>query len=171
MVDSCEILIDAFGRIPPLVHRITDGLDRADLTHRLDADANPIGWLIWHLTRVEDHHVSEIADLPQAWVTEGWAERFGMEADPQDIGYGHRSGEVAAFDPGSTQLLVDYHDAVAARTMQLLDTITETDLDRIIDYRWDPPVTVGVRLVSVTGDCLQHLGQAAFARGIIERQR
>jgi hypothetical protein len=35
-----------------------------------------------------------------------------------------------------------------------------------VDKRWDPPVTLGVRLVSTLADCLQHIGQAAYAKGL-----
>jgi len=52
----------------------------------------------------------------------------------------------------------------------MLEGVTGTELDRIVDRRWDPPVTVGVRLVSVADDCLQHAGQAAYARGLLRLQ-
>ena len=54
------------------------------------------------------------------------------------------------------------------QTLQYLDGIGEADLDRIVDRRWDPPVTLGVRLVSVADDDIQHAGQAAFVRGVVE---
>jgi hypothetical protein len=38
----------------------------------------------------------------------------------------------------------------------------------VVDASWDPPVTLGVRLVSVISDDLQHAGQAAYLRGMIE---
>jgi hypothetical protein len=40
----------------------------------------------------------------------------------------------------------------------------------VVDEAWDPPVTLGVRLVSVIDDCAQHAGQAAFVRGIVLRR-
>ena len=49
--------------------------------------------------------------------------------------------------------------------------LTDDDLDRIVDTSWDPPVTLGVRLISVLSDDLQHAGQAAFVRGVLERRR
>ncbi len=167
---SVELLTDSFTRIPRLVRATVEGLQPAQLRERLDPDANPVGWLIWHLTRVEDDHVSEIAGRPQAWVGEGWAERFGRAADPSDTGYGHSSAQVAGFDPVSADLLVEYHDRVAARTFEGLQGAGDEDLDRVIDVRWDPPVTVGVRFVSVIGDCLQHVGQAAFVKGVLLRR-
>jgi uncharacterized damage-inducible protein DinB len=168
-VETSDILIDAFGRIQELVHAVTDGLDPDALAFRPHREANSIGWLIWHLTRVQDDHVSEIAERDQAWAADGWADRFEMEPDPSNSGYGHTSDQVAAVRP-SAQLLRDYHDAVHDRTVEYLGTIDPDELDRIIDDRWDPPVSVGVRLVSVIGDDLQHAGQAAYARGLLERR-
>jgi uncharacterized damage-inducible protein DinB len=168
-VETSDILIDAYARIQELVHDITDALDSDALAFRPDAGANSIGWLIWHLTRVQDDHVAEIAGRDQAWVDDGWADRFGMEPDQSNTGYGHRSHEVAAVRPDG-ELLRNYHDAVHTRTIAYLKTIDAAKLERIIDYRWDPPVSVGVRLVSVIGDDLQHAGQAAYVRGLLERR-
>jgi uncharacterized damage-inducible protein DinB len=168
MVETSDILIDAYGRIHELVHRITGDLGEDALAYRPDAGANSIGWLVWHLTRVQDDHVSEIAGREQAWVDEGWAERFGMDPDPNNTGYGHTSEQVAAVRPDGG-LLRDYHDAVYAHTVEYLETIDAAELERIIDYGWDPPVSVGVRLVSVIGDDLQHAGQAAYVKGLLDR--
>ncbi len=167
-MNSVEVLVDAFERIEPRVRHATHGLDSDALRFRPDSDANPIGWLVWHLTRVQDDHVSEIADRDQEWMS-GWAERFGMAAEPSNVGYGHTSEDVVAFDPVSADLLLAYHREVNTNTLAWLRTARPTDLDRIIDVRWDPPVTVGVRLVSVIGDCMEHVGQAAYLRGILER--
>jgi len=166
-MNTSDILIDAYQRIQGLVHTITDGLDDRAIAYRPGSDANSIGWLIWHLTRVQDDHVSEIADRTQAWVDDGWAERFGMEPDPAETGYGHTSQQVAAVHPAA-DLLRTYHDAVHARTVEYLSGIDPEELDRIIDDQRDPPVSVGVRLVSVIGDDLQHAGQAAYVRGLLE---
>jgi hypothetical protein len=55
------------------------------------------------------------------------------------------------------------------RSVSYLQGLTDGDFDEVVDRSWDPPVTRGVRLVSVVGDDLQHAGQAAFVRGIVER--
>ncbi len=41
-------------------------------------------------------------------------------------------------------------------------------LHRIVDRRWDPPVSLGVRLVRVADDSLQHTGHAAYVRGLLK---
>ena len=169
-METKDVLADAFGRIRGLVERIAEGLDAEALAYRADPGANSIAWLLWHLTRVQDDHVSEIAGREQTWVDDGWAERFGLPADPANTGYGHSSDQVAGVRPESGDVLVDYHQAVFARTQEYLETVDDTELDRIVDRSWDPPVSVGVRFVSVIGDSYQHAGQAAYIAGTIERR-
>jgi uncharacterized damage-inducible protein DinB len=165
-----DLLSDLFGRIDEHVHEAVDGLDVEALCAPLVPGANPIGWLVWHLTRVQDDHVAEILDQPQLWTSGGWAGRFGVPADADNTGYGHSDDEVRAIRPESAEALIEYYEAVAARTRELLDRITPRDLDRVVDERWDPPVTLGVRLVSIADDDIQHAGQACYVRGILARR-
>jgi hypothetical protein len=165
---STELLVDCFGRVHDLVHQVVDGAKPDQLTFRVDPDANTIAWLVWHLTRVQDDHIADAASLGQVWTLDGWAGRFELPLDETDTGYGHGSADVAAVR-ASAELLLAYHDAVYQRSIDYVRTLGEADLARIVDERWDPPVTLAVRLVSVIGDCLQHAGQAAFVRGVAER--
>ena len=168
-MDLTDVLHDLFGRVGEHVHEAVDGLGPADLTWLPADGANSIGWLVWHLTRVQDHHIAEILGTEQVWVTGEWAEHFGVAADPNNTGYGHSPGDVASIRPDSAEVLVDYYDAVAARTGELIDGLTSDALERIVDRRFDPPVSLGVRLVSVADDDLQHGGQACYVRGLLER--
>jgi len=168
-VDVSELLLDGYGRLPALVRSAVDGLTADQLRWAPGAGSNPIGWLVWHLTRVQDHHVSELLDADQIWVTGGFAERFGLEPDPHNTGYGHGPEQLDTVRPESPDALVGYYAAVAARTDDLLRSLKSEDLDRIVDRRWDPPVTLGVRLVSILGDDLEHVGQAAYVRGLLKR--
>jgi uncharacterized damage-inducible protein DinB len=165
-MDAIGILTDGFGRVRESVHAAVAGLSSEQLALRLAPDANSIAWLIWHLTRVQDDHVSEVAGVEQVWTSQGWVERFGLPFGPRATGYGHRSSDVAALQVEKPDLLTGYHDAVHDQTVRYLSTLTDSDLDRIVDERWDPPVTLAVRLVSVIDDDAQHVGQAAFIRGI-----
>ncbi|MDV6012189.1 mycothiol transferase [Haloechinothrix sp. LS1_15] len=167
---SADVLADAYGRVNESVHEAVTDLTVDDLHERLDSDANPIAWLVWHLTRVQDDHIADAKGTEQLWTTEGWSERFDLPLPTATIGYGHSSAEVAAVRVTSPHLLTDYHDAVHARTVRFVTGLDDSQLDRVLDARWDPPVTLGVRLVSVIADGLQHAGQAAFIRGILLRR-
>jgi uncharacterized damage-inducible protein DinB len=164
-----DVLTDAFGRIREEVHNAVDNLTQDELAFRVDTDANSIAWLVWHLTRIQDDHVSGVTGAEQVWTSRGWAERFGLPFGPGAHGYGQSSDEVAAVQVGA-ELLTGYHDEVFEATTRYLQTLTDADLPRVVDESWDPPVTLSVRLVSVISDDLQHVGQAAFVRGIIMRR-
>ena len=167
---SAEILLDAFGRVRGAVHAAVTDLTPEQLSTRLDPDANSIAWLIWHLARVQDDHVSEVAGLEQIWTATDWSERFGLPFAIDAIGYGHTSEEVAAVRVGDAMLLTGYYDVVHEQTEGFVSGLKDDDLSRIVDRRWHPPVTLGVRLVSVIADDLQHAAQAAFIRGILLRR-
>ena len=163
-----DLLIDSFARIRELVVDLTDGLSEEDSTYRPAPAANTPGWLLWHLTRVQDDHIAGLAGVQQAWP--GWRDRFGLPFSDWATGNGQSPDEVAAVRV-SGDLLAGYHADVHALTLDYLRPITADELARVVDTHWDPPVTAAVRLVSVLGDVLQHLGQAAYVQGLAKRTR
>lgn len=168
-MDARGILTDAFGRIGGVVRAVVDDLDADELAARPDPDANTIAWLVWHLTRIQDDHIAGAAGTDQVWTSSDWPERFGLPFDDSATGYGQSSTEVGAVRPFSADLLTGYYNAVEAKTLSFLKGLDDDDLDRVVDESWDPPVTLGVRLVSVIADDLQHAGQAAYVSGLLER--
>ncbi|GHB57287.1 hypothetical protein GCM10010347_29300 [Streptomyces cirratus] len=167
---ATEVLADAYGRVREVVHEVLDGLSAEELNARVDPAANSVAWLVWHLTRVQDDHVADAAGLEQVWRAGGWAERFALPLPAGATGYGHTAREVGKVRVESAELLLGYHDAVHEQTLRFVRGLGADDLGRVVDERWDPPVTLGTRLVSVLADDLQHAGQAAFARGVLERR-
>lgn len=165
---SRRILLDAFGRIDDLVRSATDGLTDEITVFRPDPEANTIGWLIWHTSRIQDSHIAEAAGSEQVWVSQGWVDNFSLPFAWDATGYGHDSSQVGAVQV-PPELLVRYYAAVSEATARYLQRLDDAELGRVVDLNWDPPVTVAVRLVSVLSDCLQHIGQAAYVRGLIER--
>ncbi|MER8231247.1 DUF664 domain-containing protein [Streptomyces sp. NPDC094049] len=168
-MNSAGLLVDAFGRVREAVHEAVEGLGEDVLAARVDPDANSIAWLVWHLTRVQDDHLAGAFGTEQLWGADGWRERFGLPFPVGATGYGQTSAQAGSVRvPG--ELLLGYQDAVHARTAELVGTVTNADLERVVDTAWDPPVTLGVRLVSVIADTLQHAGQAGYVRGVLERR-
>lgn len=169
-MDLAQALGYSFGQLRGAIRHTVADLDADALAWRPDAEANSVGWLVWHLTRVQDNHVADIADRDEVWHTGGWAARFGLPAQYDDTGYGHTSQDVAEIRPDDPAVLTAYHDAVAQMTADYLDQVDDADFERVIDRSFDPAVTVGVRLMSVTSDTLQHLGQAGYVRGLLQRR-
>ena len=167
MVTTADLLCDLFGRIHECVHDVVNGLTPSQLAFRMTDRASSIAWLVWHLSRIQDDHRADAAGSDQVWTSGGWADRFALPFDPSATGYGHSSAEVAAVRVESGELLTAYHDAVYDQTIAYVGGLDDEDLARVVDESWDPPVTLGVRLVSVIADDLQHVGQAAFVRGVL----
>ena len=162
-----ELLVDGFTRIREGVHAAVEGLTPEQLAHRPGEGANSIGWLVWHLTRVQDDHVAAAAGSDQVWTSGGFERDFGLPFEESETGYGATPDEVAQVRGLSAEQLTGYLDAVHARTVSWVEGLSPADLDGVVDERWDPPVTLGVRLVSVVNDDQQHVGQAAYVRGLI----
>lgn len=164
-----DILIDGYGRIREEVHAAVTGLGPDALNTVPAPGANSVAWLVWHLTRVQDDHVADAFGLDQVWLAQGFEKRFALGLPRRDTGYGHTPERVAEVRVGSGDLLTGYYDAVHEQTLAALRALAAKDLERVVDERWDPPVSLGVRLVSVLSDDLQHAGQAAYVRGLLQR--
>jgi hypothetical protein len=167
MTAAVDLLTDAFGRIREAVHEAVDGLTPEELAFRPNSHANSIAWLVWHLTRIQDDHIAGATETEQLWTSEGWVDRFGLPLPAADHGYGHTADQVATVQVKSGELLTAYHDAVYENTLRHLRHLTDADFGRVVDKAWDPPVTLGVRLVSVISDDLQHAGTATYLRGFL----
>lgn len=165
------LLLDGFGRIRDGVPEVVDGLSVDELLWRPDPDANHIAWLVWHLARQQDDQVAHLADEESAWRGDGWFQRFGLPYAPDAHGWSMSSADVGRFEVADPGLFAGYHGAVHERTVALVDELDGAAYARVIDRSWDPPVTVGVRIVSVLEDAAKHLGQAEYVRGILERRR
>jgi hypothetical protein len=168
MANAAAVIADAFGRIREDVTSAVEGLDDETLARRPDVGDGPgnsIAWTIWHGTRVQDDHLAEAFGTDQVWTTQGFSQRFGLPFDDAATGYGHSSDDVAKVRAGAGDLIA-YHDAVTERTLQLLDGLSDDELERVLPGTWGDGITLAVRLVSVIGDDMQHIGQAAYLRGL-----
>lgn len=166
---TLDLVRDSLGRVHELVPAILDGLSGDDVLWRPDPEANSLGWLVWHLTRVEDDHLSSLGGVEQAWTSDGWYARFGLPYLKSAHGFRMTPAEVGAFNVTDTGLLNGYAAATWEQTRAVLASLGDDRLDDVIDTRYTPPVTVGVRLVSVMVETAQHIGQAGYLRGLRER--
>lgn len=164
-----ELLVDGFGRVLEVLERALPGVSPEMLSKQPSADTNSMGWLAWHLTRLQDHHVSDLMGEEQIYIKDGWYAKFGRPAQTQDIGSGHTPAQVAAFKSPDPEVFIDYYRAVFDRTVRYIRGLSLDDLDRELNEpQYTPLPTVGVRLISVLADDLQHAGQLAYVRGLLE---
>lgn len=161
-----DVYIDLFERVLENGLAVVDGLTEEQLAHRPGPDANSIAWLVWHIARGQDAQLASLAGTDEVWLRQGWVERFGLDLDPTEHGYGHTREQVGKVR-ASAELLAGYLRATHEATVAYLRGLGESDLDEIVDRNWDPPVTRGVRLVSIVDDDAQHVGQAAYVRGLL----
>ncbi|MGO4597266.1 mycothiol transferase [Terrabacter sp. 2RAF25] len=167
-----DLLLDGFGRIRDGVPEVVDGLSAEELLWRPDRDANHIAWLVWHLARQQDDQVAHLAGADASvWTGDGWVERFGLPYPPDAHGWSMSSADVGRFTVADARLFAAYQGAVHERTVAYVEGLEATAYARVIDRHWDPPVTVGVRIVSVLDDAAKHLGQAEYVRGLVQRRR
>src|SRR5260370_17997316 len=101
-----DLLADAFGRVREVVHEAVDGLTPGQLALRPESEANSIGWLVWHLTRIQDDHIADVARTTQVWTSPAdgssgptWADPFGLPFPTPAPGYGPGAAPVPAAPP------------------------------------------------------------------------
>ncbi len=162
-----DLIIDGYGRVLEVLEPALDGVSQEDLDNQPRADCNSIGWIVWHLTRVQDSQIADLMKGGQVWVKGKWHAKFNRTGDPEDTGFGHSSEEVSAFKSPKPQVLLEYYRATLGQTKRYLSALSLADLDRQLDEPWyKPPPTVGVRIISIMADCLQHSGEVAYLRGL-----
>lgn len=165
MSHDTDLLRDAFERIRDTATRAVDGLSAEQLEYRPEGTGNSIAWLVWHIARVQDDHIADAAGTEQVWTAEGWHDRLGLPFAAEETGYGMDAGQVGSVRGLTADQLAGYLRSVHERTLAFIDG--RPDLTRVVDERWDPPVTLAVRLVSIISDDLQHAGQAGYVRGLV----
>ncbi len=162
-----DVVLAGYDNIQKTLERILEGLTEEDLNWQPKPDSNSIGWLVWHLSRVQDSFVASLMVEEQVWIRDKWHSRFGRAADARDTGGGQTPQDLAKFKSPDTKTLLDYHRAVVSRSKNYISILSEADLDKTIpDPRFQPPPTVGTRLTMMLSDGLQHTGQAGYVRGL-----
>lgn len=151
---AAHLLTKAFAQTVGLAEVAVAGLNADQLRETVEADSNPIGWLVWHAARMQDQKAAELFGTDQLWTTGDWPDRFGLEPDPSNTGHDHSADDVHRVRPDSPQLLLDYLDAVQTRALA-----TEEDVS--LEER--------LKLVAVTMKSLKHLAKAVELRGRLDR--
>ena len=161
-----HLIANIFERVEQMLMKALKGLEKSDLNEQPKPDCNSIGWLVWHLIRVQDRAIADMVKEEQLWLRGGWYSKFNRKADPEDFGLGHDIDGLKAFESPDADILLAYHNAVQERTKHYLATLSESELDGPTGQPKFP--TVGLRLVAIINDNLQHTGQVAYLRGLLK---
>ena len=161
-----QLLIEVFERVSQMLEKALDGLTQDDLNCLPNPDCNSIGWLVWHLTRVQDSAISNLMDKEQCWIDDKWYSKFGRNPDPNDRGVGHSSEDVSNFKSPDSKTLLEYYRIVFKHTKEYISKLSTDELGREIDNPRSP--LVGLRIAAITNDNLQHIGQIAYLRGLLK---
>lgn len=163
-----QLLIDIFERGFQGLEKALADLSQADLNKQPHPNCNSIGWIAWHMTRVQDRIISDLAGEQQVWMKEEWYSRFNRLSDPSDSGSGHKPEDVAAFKSPDVAIILEYHRAVLEQSKKYLVNLSTAELGRKIDHPMF--TTVGAFLGIVISDNLQHIGQIAYLRGLLQSE-
>ena len=94
-VDINQFIVEMIEASTRGIKRTTEGLPDEQFYYQPTSDTNSIAWLMWHLSRWRDHVSALVSGEPQVWVSEGWAQRYGLPSE--STGIGDTPEQVAAF--------------------------------------------------------------------------
>ncbi|MFC2060072.1 DinB family protein [Chloroflexota bacterium] len=165
-MECWQLIVDTYERSSQALERALEGLTQDDLNQQPNPDSNSMGWIVWHLTRIQDRAIADLTGEEQLWIKDTWHSKFNRPADPQDVGVRHMPEDLAAFKSPDVQTLLAYHQAVLQVSKRYISNLSQTDLDRWLGHpRY---ATVGARLVVLISENLQHAGQVAYVHGLLK---
>ena len=162
--------ISALQRNWSMVDQSLANMDDASMASRPNDQTNSIAWLLWHMNRVVDRFVNDrFQDKPQQWVSDGWHDKFGMPANPDDNGRGWTAEQVAAWQPPAKEVMVGYYDAVKSNALAYVGSLSAADLEKQVPFPAPPnTLALGEALGVLVFDNIVHGGQIAFIKGYYE---
>jgi uncharacterized damage-inducible protein DinB len=166
-----EYFTSIFEQTLPILERTIKDLTLEELNKQPHPDCNSIGWIVWHLTRVQDSIMSNITGGEQLWIKDKWYVKFNRSSDPADNGGGHTPEDLAKFKSPDADTLLAYHSAVLENSRKYLTVLTTDGLSKEVENpRFQTPPTAARMLMIILSDGLQHVGQVGYIRGLIKAQ-
>ena len=159
-----EFITDALEKENGFLLDALDGLTSDELAWQPAPDANSIGWILWHMVRVEDMWIHFFAQFQtELWETEGWHEKFGLPT--RDNGFGHTAEQVNNFPSIDLAQFLEYRASVRASTLVYLNTLSPDDMETVPRER-RPEMSLGAMFRQIIGEMYQHVGHIAYLRGL-----
>ena len=159
-----EFIVDALAREQELLLEAVQDLTPEELGWRAGPEANPIGWILWHMIRVEDMWFQFFVQRKtEIWERDGWNETFGLPT--RDNGFGHTQEQVADFPVLDLAALLRYGEAVRQATLEYLKTMGPEDY-AVVPREQRPEMSVGAIFRQIIGEVYQHQGHIAYLKGL-----
>ena len=159
-----EFIADALAREQELLLEAVQDLTPDELGWRAGPEANPIGWILWHMIRVEDMWFQFFVQRKtEIWERDGWNETFGLPT--RDNGFGHTQEQVADFPVLDLAALLRYGEAVRQATLEYLETLGPDDY-AVVPREQRPEMSVGAIFRQIIGEVYQHQGHIAYLKGL-----
>ncbi|MCH8109745.1 MAG: DinB family protein [Chloroflexi bacterium] len=164
-MDIVRFISQSMSQVQMRLLATCDGLTQEQALWRPAPHANNIGFILWHVGRVEDTRISSLREPhPQIWESQGWYEKFGQSVDAPDPG--DRMGLRALSIP-TLDVLLGYVKAVHQQTLEFLSALKPDDLDAIPNPS-QPERTVADVLRHMITHKNNHHGQIDYIRGLQE---
>lgn len=159
-----EFIEDAFRQEKEFLTAAVTDLTPAELAWRAGPEANPAGWILWHMLRVEDMWFQFfIQRKPEIWERDGWNDKFGLPT--RDNGFGHTQEQVSEFPALDRDELMLYGDAVRVETLEYLKGLAPDDFN-VVPREQRPEMSVGAIFRQVVGELFQHQGHISYLKGL-----
>ena len=157
---------NAYDEYLTATKKAVEGLSTEEAYRQPAPDSNPIGWIVWHMARVEDHWLNGLfRDAGQVWNRGGWDKKFGMDSEAR--GAGQTIEEVMSMPKIPIADLLAYFDAVRAETAPAIASVTDAQLEQVFNHPRFGEKT-GAWIVShIIVEESQHTGQVAMVRGML----
>ena len=159
-----EFIEDAFEKEMGFLIEAVNDLTPEELSWRAGPEANPVGWILWHMLRVEDMWFQFfIQRKPEIWERDGWNDTFSLPT--RDNGFGHTQEQVSTFPSLDRDELMRYGVAVRAETLEYLKGLGPDDFN-VVPREQRPEMSVGAIFRQVVGELYQHQGHISYLKGL-----
>ena len=160
-----EFIEDAFDKEHGFLMEAVQDLTPDELAWRAGPEANPMGWILWHMIRVEDMWFQFFIQRPlEIWERAGWHEKFGLPTRAN--GFDHTLEQVTSFPNLDLAELLSYGEAVRAGTLSYLKGLTPEDF-AAVPREPRPEMSVGAVFRQVIGELYQHQGHISYLKGLV----
>lgn len=168
-MNAANVLQMQFERMAQEFTNTLGNLGAERLAWRPAPRANDIGSMLWHSARAWDGYLFYLDGAGEIFVTQDWAERFGLKTKPKNGFDGTYTEAQVACVRARPKLLLEYVAAILARTNNFLAAASPDQLAELVKIPWWPEERrKAFVLAHVIRHSYEHLGEAQYVRGLMQ---